>query len=39
MLVELYYDTYRNEVVRVQAIEGAGRLEDYAVYVQLPEGL
>ena len=37
--VELYYDTAANELFRLRSFRGAAQLEDYAVYVQLPEDL
>jgi hypothetical protein len=37
--VELYYDTHINQIHRVRAFITAGQLEDYAAYIQLPEGL
>ncbi len=36
--VELYYDTLANELVRLRSFKSAVPLEDYAVYVRLPEG-
>lgn len=35
---EPYYDTYRNQLVRVRSFTGAGPLADYDALVQLPEG-
>ncbi len=37
--VEVYYDTHANEIVRLRSFSSAEPLEDYAVYVRLPEGL
>lgn len=35
--VELYYDTHANKLVRLRSFSSAEPLEDYAVYMQLPE--
>ena len=35
--VELYYNTLANELVRLHSFSGVAPLEDYAMYVRLPE--
>jgi hypothetical protein len=35
--VELYYDTHRNELVRLRSFSSADPLEDYAASVRLPD--
>jgi hypothetical protein len=37
--VEVYYDTYANEIVRVRAFSNLSQLEDYAANVRLPDEL
>jgi hypothetical protein len=37
--VEVYYDTYANEILQVRAFTSLNQLEDYAAGVQLPSEL
>jgi hypothetical protein len=36
--VELYYDTYANELVRLWSFQNAEPLENYTLSIKLPEG-
>lgn len=39
IFAELCYDTDKNEVTDVRSFEGGEQLEDYTLFMDLPEGL